>query len=209
MLKKNMKWIILASIILLVSIIAISFMKSPDVGAIVREDGYKIVSQNKKSLEITLCKKELPSDIDFEKGVKFTKDDIKLYQTNTTVMYLKSIKYAENDKENLMLTFDFSYDLPKAGKILLPYEYDLHSEKEVVNSSDVNSEFFRYVYTIEPSEDVADDTNVFNDAVMFNGNISERQSEEEFSIYLKKDVYDKADEELVLTIDGFNEIVYE
>lgn len=166
---------------------------SVDLNKITQQRGYIITNQMEKSIEVTIDKKELPTNIDFTQGISFAKDDIILYQTDTSNMYLKSIQYANLDTEYLSLTFDFDYVLPEEAKIIVPYDVLIKDNK------------ISYSWSVVPnSKQVKDKYKVFDDAISLHGS----GPSEQFSIYLKTYVFTEAQDEISFTIDGFNELSY-
>ncbi len=191
-----MKFIVLIAVLIcmIIILILIRALLNPTLNKITEQKGYMITNQTEKSIEIILDKKELPSNIDFDESIAFEKGDIILYQTDTSTMYLKSIEYVNSDTEYLSLTFDFYYDLTEEGTITVPYEVLIEHDK-VLYSGGV------FLY----SEQARDKSKVFDKAVSIHG----QGPSEQFSIYLRTDVFTQAKDEISFVADKFNELSYE
>ena len=192
--KKHMKFIVAIAALLCVGIaVMLTYFLNINLNKITQQRGYTITSQIKKSIKITIDKKELPPKIDFAQGISFVKDDVILYQTDTSTMYLKSINYANSDTKYLSFTFDIYYNLPQEGTIVVPYNLE------------INNNTTSYTYDVTPhSEQVKDISRVFDNAISLHGT----GPSEQFSIYLKTDVFTEAKDEISFIIDGFNELSY-
>ncbi|WP_312699015.1 hypothetical protein [Sedimentibacter sp.] len=193
--RRNTKFIVLIAVLICldIALILIRGLLNPSLNKITEQKGYTITNQTEKSIEITLDKKELPSDLNFDKSISFKKDDIIIYQTDTSTMYLKSIDYANSDTEYMSLTFDFYYDLPQEGTIIVPYD--------VIKEHDGTS----YLFVIATdSEQARDKSKVFDDAVSIHG----QGPSEQFNVYLKKDVFTEAEDVISFVVDNFNELSY-
>ncbi|NYB74332.1 hypothetical protein HZF24_09325 [Sedimentibacter hydroxybenzoicus DSM 7310] len=193
--RRNMKFIVLIAVLIcmIIALIFIRGLLNPGLNKITQQKGYIITGQNEKSIEIKIDKDDLSPNIDLDEVISFEKDDIILYKTDTSTMYLKSIEYENSDKEYLSLTFDFYYDLPQEGTIIVPYE--------VLAEHDSTSYSFRIVMH---SKQAKDKSKVFDKAVSVHG----QGPSEQFSIYLKTDVFTEAEDEISFIVDGFNELSY-
>ena len=193
--RRNTKFIVLIAVLICldITLILIRGLLNPSLNKITEQKGYTITNQVEKSIEIILDKKELPSDLNFDKSISFKKDDIIIYQTDTSTMYLKSIDYANSDTEYMSLTFDFYYALPQEGTIIVPYD--------VIKKHDGTSYSF---FIATHSEQVNDKYKVFDDAVSIHG----QGPSEQFNVYLKKDVFTQAEDVISFVVDNFNELSY-
>lgn len=193
--RRNTKFIVLIAVLICldITLILIRGLLNPSLNKITEQKGYTITNQVEKSIEIVLDKKELPSDLSFDNSISFKKDDIILCQTDTSTMYLKSIEYANSDTEYLSLTFDFYYDLPQEGTIIVPYD--------VIKEHDRTSYSFGLNMTTGQAKDKS---KVFDKAVSMNG----QGPSEQFSIYLETDVLIEAEDEISFVVDKFNELSY-
>jgi len=194
-LKKHAKLIgaIVALLCVGIAAMLVNNLLNINLNKITQQKGYTITNQNEKAIKVTINKKKLPINIDFAQGVSFAKDDIILYQTDTSTMYLKSIEYANSDTEFLSLTFDFDYVLPEEAKIIVPYNVLIKDNK------------ISYSWGVAPySKQVKDISKVFDNAISLHGT----GPSEQFSIYLKANVFSEAKDEISFIIGGFNELSY-
>ena len=162
---------------------------------ILYQKGITITNQTPISIEIIIDKSKLLKDIDFNnmssQQTKAIYDGV-IYQTDTTAFYLSSISYANDGTEWLSLDFNIKYYFPKEGKII--YNCEVKSENGIP--------FFSFgVNTI--SKQVRDSFNTFENAVSIHG-----AGPKSFSVYLRTDVYLTAQNKIIFTVDGFNEISY-
>lgn len=193
--RKHAKLIVLIVALLCVgiAIMSVTNLVNINLNKITQQKGYTITNQIEKSIKITIDKNKLPTNIDFAQGISFVKDDVILYQTDTSTMYLKSIQYANSDTEYLSITFDFDYFLPEEAKIIVPYEVIIKDNKAA------------YSWSVTPhSKQVKDISKVFDNAILLHGT----GPSEQFSIYLKTDVFSEAKDEISFVMDSFNEISY-
>ena len=161
--KKPGFWLIVIAVLISVGIAA-AFLTDPvttDVGKITQEKGYYILEQNEYEFTATIPKDVLTEEAFTNKGQTFKTDEVIVYSTDTTNIYLKHVMLSNESEEYLNFIFDFSYhDLDRNSFVLLPYV-----------KSDQG-----YTFTIKlKSEAMADGMAVYDQAVMMKGHGPEEQ----------------------------------
>lgn len=155
---------------------------------------YTITSQRLQSVEITIDKSKLPSDMDFTKEVSFAEDECICYQTDTSTIYLNSIYVPVGEPEYLAFDFKLSYNLPKPeGSLLITGvieedDYRVSSGNIYINNRDA--------YNV---------TQHFENAVSLRG----IGAGERFHVYIKAEDFMAAQDEIKFVVNGFNELFYQ
>jgi len=165
--KKPAFWMI----VLAVSVsgtLAVVFLTNPvtsDVSKIVDEKGYHILEQKPYEFAVTIPKDVLNEKAFTNEGQTFEKNEVIVYETETTNIYLEKVMLSNESEEWLYLVFNCSYhDLDKNESVILPYK---RSEKG-------------YTGVIEPkSENLADAMVIYDEAISMRG----RGPSELFAIY--------------------------
>jgi len=102
-------------------VVAVGFLTNPQRATrqkIFGQDGYVITEQKKVDITLSIPKDVLPDSIYTDEGHEFEKNEVVVYQTDTTTIYLKRIQLS-NESENLLyFAFDYSHDFPETGTIL-------------------------------------------------------------------------------------------
>lgn len=126
--KKPAFWIIAVAMVACVTVAAC--LLTDPVGThwgrlerITRQVGYAVTDQQTKRITLTLSAEDLPEGIYSEEGCEFPDGELVAYRDDTTQIYLKGARYANEGTEHLYFYFEFSYDLPRnAGEFLYPVE---------------------------------------------------------------------------------------
>lgn len=150
--KKPTFWIILLTLIAFVAVV-ICFMTNPmepTIGYILSNDNYTVLSQEQVDLTLTISKAALPDDIYTSAGHEFGKEEVIVYQTETTTIYLYKAMLSNESDEQLYFMFDISYNFPNSGTVLSAIEY--------------NDRGFRHIIQLR-SKDLRDDVNIYPDAL--------------------------------------------
>ena len=192
--RRSVKWLILVVCLGMAAYIVGNNL-IVTINKITQQKGYSITEQDDEtSLTITIDKNKLPSNMDFEKGVSFKKNQIIGYSSEAGSVYLKHIGYVNSDTEYLTLGFDFDYTLRKEGKVIVPYTIHVEDKKTLTYTHNI----FMH------SAQVKDAANVFESAA----SIRAVGPSQQFYIYLKSDVFQDAKETITFTVDGFNTVTY-
>ena len=124
--KKPAFWVIVPAVILCV-VVAVCFLTNPmepSIGDIISQDNYTVLTKNQVDVTLTISKADLPDDIYTKAEHEFGKEDIVVYQTETTTIYLCNALLAPKNDDLMYFLFDFSYDFSNYGKVLSPIGYD-------------------------------------------------------------------------------------
>ena len=141
---------------------------------ITSEKKYRILNQEKIEITLSVPKSKLSEAIYSSKGQSFAENEIVVYQTDTTSIYLDKIMLSKESHAQLYFIFNCSYYLPDEGTILVPYK-----------KNDDKS----YSYEIDlASKDLTDDTTTYPEAVGLRG----QGPSEQFVLYIATDVCKKA-----------------
>ncbi|MBQ1207263.1 MAG: hypothetical protein IIX65_01900 [Lachnospiraceae bacterium] len=104
------------------AVVAVAFLTSPQRvtrSKIFNQEGYLITEQKQKDITLSIPKDVLPDSIYTDEGHAFEKNEVIVYQTDTTTIYLERICLSNESDEQLYFCFDCSYDLPETGTILV------------------------------------------------------------------------------------------
>lgn len=121
--RKPAFWMVIAALCFCV-LVAVCFLTNPTtrkLDDIIWENGYIITKQKDYNFTLSIPKEKLTESIYTPEGQKFKENEVIVYQTDTTKVYLKYVMPSDMDENMLFFVFDFSYELPKAGKIVIPH----------------------------------------------------------------------------------------
>ena len=128
----------------------------PKLKLITSENGYIITNQENVDFVISIDSSRLPESVFTPQGHTFKKNEVIVYQTETTTIYLENAMLSNESGELLYFSFDFDYDLPDAGTILTTYRF-------LGNNSATS--------VAKPSgSEITDDAGVHPDSVSLRGN---------------------------------------
>ena len=166
--------------------------RSAEIEPITNEQGYKITGQEEYDFTVSIPKSELPDSIYTSEGHTFDKDEIIVYETETTTIYLESVNL--HFETHLRFCFGFFFTaVPDNGSIFLPCR--------VRNGA---TGVLRTYYECLRNNDLTDSTKVYSDAVFNFGGHTEKQ----LSFYVLPDVYKEAED--VINIEAYViELTYE
>ena len=123
--KKPTLWIVITALVLGLAV-TIAFLTNPlstNVSSIVKEIGYRIVNQEQYSFTITIPTHVLTEKAYTSQGQKFDKNEVVVYENDTSSVYLEKVMLSNEGDEQLYLMFNYSYrDINSTQSILLPYE---------------------------------------------------------------------------------------
>lgn len=189
--KKPGFWVIVITF-LVSGVLAVTFLTDPvttDVEKIVKEQGYHILEQKEYEFTATIPRDILTEAAFTEEGQRFKKDEVIVYATETTNVYLERVLLSSGSEEWIDLIFNFSYqDLDKSESVILPYK---KSEQG-------------YTFTIKmKNKKLADALSVYERAVSIRG----QGPEEMFTVCADAKYIKKAFEYVSIKLVA-NELVY-
>ena len=190
--KKPAFWIVVLAVIACV-VVAVCFLTNPKgstIYDIYRQDGYTVIDQEEVDVTLYVDKSKLPDSIYTAEGYEFEENEVVVYSTETTKVYLYKAMISNESDDLLYFIFDFSYDFPKAGSIISPYKYTGEHDGTQSNL------YLR-------SKDLRDVSTAYPDALNIRGYGPGTQ----FAFYVSKDACQTADERLMIDI-VCNQIVY-
>ena len=122
--KKPAFWLIVLAV-LVSGMLAVAFLTDPvtsDVSRITDEKGYYILEQNEYEFTAAIPKDVLTEEAFTSEGQSFEKEEVIVYSTDTTNVYLEKVMLSNESDEWLYMVFNCSYhDLDKNSLVLLPY----------------------------------------------------------------------------------------
>ena len=107
-------------------ILAVLFLTSPvtsDIHVITEEKGYEIINQEAYDLLLEIPKEILVEEVYSREGKEFESDEVIVYESETSTIYVKQILQSGDETNRLDFIFDISYhDLDKYNEVIVPYE---------------------------------------------------------------------------------------
>ena len=94
----------------------------PSISDIYEENGYTITWQDRKEITLQIPKNKLTDDIYTEEGQVFDENEVIVYETNTSKVYLYKAMISNESDDLLYFMFDISYNLPKTRDVNAPLE---------------------------------------------------------------------------------------
>jgi hypothetical protein len=160
----------------------------PSIDDIIYEKHYTIQNQERFDFTLSVPVSALTEAIYSAEGQTFAKNDAIAFQTETTSIYLKKAMVSNESDALLYFIFDFAYDLPSSGTLLVPYQKVGRAYRDYLGLS---------------NDDTTDDEIVYPDTVSLRGYGPSKQ----FTFYVAADVCKSAVG--TLKFDVFcNEIAY-
>ena len=132
--RKPAFWFVVLAVILCV-VVAVCFLTDPmrlTVHDIVESGDYTILAQCDEYFDLTMTIGDIHPDAFSADGHTYGEKEIIVYESDTTAIWLRSIKFANEGDHLLDFEFDISYELPKVGTVVLPYrisddnDYQIH-----------------------------------------------------------------------------------
>ena len=146
----------------------------PSISDIYEENGYTITWQDRKEITLQIPKNKLTDDIYTEEGQVFDENEVIVYETNTSKVYLYKAMISNESDDLLYFMFDISYNLPKTGDVLT-------------------------IYSIEEDGDYTDELKIIDgalkdDVLIYHNAISLRGTgpNEKFALYVTKEACQQA-----------------
>lgn len=177
---KMKKKILISVVLVLLSGVCISTLLLRDrlfetsIQDITSEQNYTIQAQEKTAVTLSIPKSKLSDAIYTSEGQSFSENEIVVYKTDTTTIYLEKVMLSNESNEQLYFVFNCSYDLPDDGAVLVPYKKN--DDKSYSYEADLGS------------KDLTDDTTTYPEAVRLRG----QGPSEQFVYYISADVCRKA-----------------
>lgn len=149
--KKKIVWIVLLIVVLLGSCIVLldDNLFKTDIDDVMSEKEHNIQKQEKVEITLNIPKSKLPESIYSPEGQAFSENEIVVYKTDTTTIYLEKVMLSNDSNEHLNFIFNCSYDLPDSGIILTPYRKE---------EDDALRDYISLV-----NEELSDDTTTYQD----------------------------------------------
>lgn len=175
------KSLITPTIIVLIGIstIATLYLKHTSVERkienITTQRNYTITKQEDFDFTISIPKSTLSDNIYTSEGCEFEKDEVIVYETETTTICLEKIMLANESDDRLYFMFNYSYNLPDSGCILLPYKM---TDKKYTSTNRINLR----------SKDITDQNTTYPEAT----SLRSLEHNNEFSFYVLTDVCKRA-----------------
>lgn len=141
---------------------------------ITTEKNHSIQDQKKTKITLSVPISKLSEKIYSSNGQRFAENEIIVYQTDTTSIYLYQAMLSNESDEDLYFLFNCSYHLPDDGTILIPYK--VNDNKTYTDELDL------------ASYDITDDASTYAETVHLRG----RGPAEQFAFYVSADVCKKA-----------------
>lgn len=121
--KKTSAWLMIGCLVLCVGF-CLAFLTTPAVtlSKIIEEDGYRITTQEKKEIPLSIPINVFSDDIYKNDGQTFRKNEVVVYEEGNSKIFLKHALFST---EQIFLQFDFSYaHIPSSGSVLTGYKKD-------------------------------------------------------------------------------------
>lgn len=196
--KKPAFWVIVLCLVVVV-IVSVCFLTDPLnddlIQQVVEQDGYTIISQESKNINLVIQKAWLPEDCLTLDGHTFEEKEIVPYSAYAdNVLYLKHVGYEDETKEHLTFTFDFVTESPEDGKLLLPYQ--VSTENGQITKT-YNCDVLR--------NEVWDNKETYSDAAY----LLIPDSGGSFCVNIRTEIYENAGHHIAFMLTDFNELTYE
>lgn len=156
---------------------------------ITKENGFTILDQREREIAISIPTAALPDSIYSAEGHTFEKDEIIVYQTLTTTIYLDNIRFSNEGEDKLYFKFNIEYTFFNTGTLTL-----LH---QMTEDGAVFSNWMR-------------DMTLTDDETFYFGAVSIRgvDGNTSLTLYVDTEVCKKAVGSLNFTVAGFNDLTY-
>ena len=190
--RKPTFWIIVTALVVC-AVVAVCFLTNPKrstIYDIYEQDGYAVIDQDEVDVTLYVDKTKLPDSIYTPEGHEFDENEVVVYSTETTKVYLYKAMISNESDDQLYFIFDFSYDFPKSGSIISPYKY-------IDDQDGMQSNLYL------KSKDLRDVNTTYPEALNIRGYGPDTQ----FAFYVSKEACQAANRTLIIDI-VCNQIVY-
>ncbi len=154
------------------------------------EKNYTIISQVPCDLTLSIPRNSIPEEAFSENGYTFSANEIIVYQTETTIIYLEHIQLSNESDGDLYFVFNCSYNLPESGSFISPY-------------CKAKEGGYRFNVSLK-NKSLRDDAATYEDTLSFRGHGPGQQ----FALYVSTDACKAAVGTMYIDITSFYEITY-
>ena len=203
--RKPAFWVIFLCL-LLTAILSVCFLTDPIQKSltwqVTHQEGYTILSQEEKQINLIIEKDWLPEDAFTLKGHTFQEKEHIPYTTYASnTLYLKHVCYDDESREYLRFTFDFAPSREENGKLLLPYRVNTEDNTFSYGCAVVNGEVWGVsIEDTEGSNDFSRPDSAYTRGL---------GPDEEFTVLVKTSVYEESFKHIGFALSGFNLLTYE
>ena len=196
--QKNRGICLILALVLAVSAVGCSFIGSRKItmDRIQEQNGFTILSQERKEITLTLSPEQLPTynDIVSAEGARLELEDIPVFTTDTTEVFLHTVGVSSHesegvDKDKLYLGFDIRHNLTDSGTV--------YTVNRVMNENGSNT----YSPKVSVTEETLDE---YDRKILHMGS----GPSDQFYLYIDADLYTALQGDVSIGIT-LNEIVYE
>lgn len=125
--KKLCTWMLAVLMIIILVCGVACYGTRNDISKIMQEENYSIVQQEMIEISLLISKSNFSEAAYTSEGQTFSEDEIIVYQTDTTSIYLEKVMLSHEDDGQLYFLFDCGYNLPKDKNqciIQVPFDKD-------------------------------------------------------------------------------------
>ena len=205
--KKPAFWIVSVAVIVCI-VVAVCFLTDPkdseeaEMGSnsiiedILNENGYEILKRTPMDIATYIRKSKLPDSIYSEEGHTFAVNEVVVYETETTRIYLESVRFANEGDDKLCFKFNSEYTPTDSGTLILPY------------SSTWNDGGKHTTWVKEGA--IMADNKVYPDSISMEvvDGISGADGRTSFTVYIDTEVCKAAEECMSFTLYNFTNLTY-
>ncbi len=193
--KKPGFWVVVIALILCM-VVAVCFLTDPSgniVENVIQENGYRILWEMvPEQFDLVLHKFDYSAEELVNRKTDLGMFAALYYVTPGSHIHLKDACFAGDAQENLQLTFTIDYkEQQQKNRILLPYT--------------LTDEGYQYTLSLLSGDVTDENGNIFQDACYLSG----FGPSEEFTITVKTEVWDQAEENICFPLDGFRVLFYQ
>ena len=94
-----------------------------DVDEVLSEEGFHLSGLEPVILTLTVPKEVLSAEAYTHEGREFAENEVIVYQSETSSIYLTGIMQSNEEEDTLYFLFDYSYNLPEQGVLLTPFKF--------------------------------------------------------------------------------------
>ena len=196
--KKPAFWIILVALVACAAA-AVCFLTDPvepTVDTVAYQQGYGITEMTTGiNMEIKVPLDVLSDSAYSERGQSFGEDEVIVYQTNNTSLYLENASYRNGETEYLFLTFAFAYDISDEGVIRTMFIPNIEDGASTITTLSL----------YHRSKEVSDSKTTYMDALYFRGETAGVS----FTVGVKTDVIKEASDYISFQLANLTDITYE
>ncbi len=171
--KKIFIWMSSIAIIIILVLGATYYSTRNDISEIMHERYNKILQQEMTEISLLISKDTFSEKAYTSEGQTFSEDEIIVYQTDTTSIYLEKVMLSNEDDEQLYFLFDCTYNIPKGkNQCIIHVPFDKHPTKGYSSALSLINNV------------LSDDETSYSDAVAIRGHGPSAK----FAFYVSKEV---------------------